>query len=245
MGRGRLALAVRSALVACGADVTLLSRADGVDVTAPFSLAPWGPVDAVVEATDVSTVRARAARDFFVASTTHVRRAAQDAGVPLHVLVSIVRCTDPELSSGGYYAGKAAQERAFRDLPSGVTRGALLRSTLWFEFVRQNLDRMGRGPVALVPRMRVRPCALDAVAAVVAERCVGARTFVEHDVCGPEETTLGEMTRALPDRPPVRVPLPVPGASGRAMRAGGLLPPAGTEVVGPSFTAWLAGSRTS
>ena len=240
VGRGWLARAVRSALVARGGDVVLLGRADGVDVMAPFSLARHGRFDAVVEATNVATQRAPVARDFFVASTRHVAQAAEAAGVPLHVLVSIVHCTDPALSSGGYYAGKAAQERAFTATARSATTAALLRSTLWYEFARQNLDRLSAGPVALVPRMRVRPCALDSVAQVVAERCLGERTFTEHDVCGPGGTTLWRMTRALPRRPAITIPLPVPGASGRAMRDGTLLPPPGTEVIGPSFAQWVA-----
>lgn len=239
VGRGRLGGAVRTALAARGADVVLLGRADGADVTAPFSLAAHGSFDAVVEATDVFTQDSRTARAFFVASTRHVAKAAEDAGVPLHVLVSIVRCTDPALSSGGYYAGKAAQEHAFTAFERRATTGALLRTTLWYEFARQNADRLRIGPLAAVPSMRVRPCALDAVAQVVAERCLGERTFAEHDVCGPDGTTLWRMTRALPRRPAVTVPLPVPGASGRAMRDGTLLPPDGTEVVGPTFDEWL------
>ncbi len=240
IGRGVLGDAVRAALVRRGAAAVLLSRSDGVDVTAPFSLAPYGAFDAVVEATNVSTQSAHASRSFFVASTRNVARAAEEAGVPLHVLVSIVGVAGPAASSGGYYAGKAAQERAFASQQRHGTATALLRTTLWYEFARQNLDRMSVGPVGLVPRMTVRPCAVDAVAQVVADRCLGQRTFAELDVCGPAVVTLARMTRALRRRPAVLVPVPVPGATGRAMRDGSLLPPDGTEVVGPSFEEWLA-----
>lgn len=233
VGRGRLGTAVHDALVARGADVLLLSRADGFDVTQPVSFEPFGSLDAVVEATDVFTNDARKAREFFEASTRHIGAAAAAGGIA-HLLVSIVGCSAPALAGNGYYAGKAAQERAFL---AGPSKTILLRSTLWYEFARQNAERLHVGPVALVPGITSQPVALEAVAQVVAERCTGERTFDELDVSGPRVMTLWQLTKALPG---LAVPLRVPGAAGRALRDGTLLPPAGTEVVGPSYDEWLS-----
>ncbi|WP_028049558.1 hypothetical protein [Cellulomonas sp. URHD0024] len=235
VGRGRLGSAVRDALVDRDVEVVQLSRADGFDVTRPISFEAHGPLDLVVEATDVFTNDARKATAFFEASTRHIGAAAAAAGIG-HLLVSIVGCTAPALASNGYYAGKAAQERAFLTGPSKTT---LLRTTLWFEFARQNTERLRVGPVALVPSMRVKPVALDAVAEVVAQRCTGLRTFDELDVSGPGVTTLWEMTKALPSHG-LAVPLLVPGAGGRALRDGTLLPSTTAEIVGPTFESWLA-----
>ena len=54
------------------------------------------------------------------------------------------------LRSSGYFAGKAEQERVAREEHTGLT---IVRSTLWFEFARQNLNRMWFGPFAVVPVM--------------------------------------------------------------------------------------------
>jgi nucleoside-diphosphate-sugar epimerase len=236
IGRGRLATAVARRLAIRGAEAVVLSRASGFDVTGPVSFAGHGALDAVVEATDVFTNDARRATAFFSASTKHLSAAATDAGIPMHLLVSIVNCQHPALAGNGYYAGKAAQERIAARAAAPVT---ILRSTLWFEFARQNLDRLGVGPLRLVPRMRVRPVALDAVAEVAAQRCLGERSFDRLDLCGPEVTTLWEMTRELP--PPKGILVPVP--AGRALRDGTLLPGPDAEVVGPRYSQWLRGGR--
>ena len=237
VGRGRLGSAVRAALAARGAEVLELSRSNGFDVSAPVSFKAYGPLDAVVEATDVFTTDPRKARDFFVASTEHIGAAARDAAVPLHLLVSIVRCSEPTLAGNGYYAGKAAQERAFA--AGDGTGKAILRSTLWYEFARQNVERFRVGPIALVPSMTVRPVALDAVAELAAQRCVGETRFDVLDVCGPDVTTLWAMTKALPAVRGALIPLRVPGTAGRALRDGTLLPTDGTRVIGPAFDEWL------
>lgn len=78
-------------------------------------------------------------------------------------------------------AGKAAQERVARVESPGVT---IIRSTQWFEFAQQNLDRFTFGPFALIPAMTIKPVALDAVAAVIADTVVGDRTG-SCDVSGP------------------------------------------------------------
>src|SRR6201989_1477892 len=112
IGRGRLGQAVAEQLRIRGAEVVLLSRVNGFDVTRPVSLEEHGRLDAVVEATDIFTISAQKARAFFQASTTNVNAAVAQAGIPLHLLISIVNCQDPALAKNGYYAGKAAQEQA-------------------------------------------------------------------------------------------------------------------------------------
>lgn len=81
---------------------------------------------------------------------------------------------------------------------------------------------------------------LDAVAEVVAEAAVGERNGPPHEVAGPEEITLGKMTRALPQRGALLLPVPAPGVAGRALRDGTLLPGPEVEVSGPRFAEWLA-----
>jgi uncharacterized protein YbjT (DUF2867 family) len=149
-----------------------------------------------------------------------------------HVLLSIVGCTLPEVQGYGYFAGKTAQEEAAREAGADLT---IVSSTQWFEFARQNAERMRFGPVALVPAMRIQPVALDAVAAVVADVALGVRPGPVVEVAGPEAMTLWQMTRALDGTGARPVPLPIPGRLGRAFAGGALLPGPGVEVVGPRF----------
>src|SRR5690625_222345 len=165
VGGGILGKAVESALERRGHDVIVLSKGTGFDVTEPKTMAPRSGIDAVVEATHVVTQEFDVARAFFTTSTRDIDHWAQESGIDKHVLVSIVNCEIDAMSAKGYYAGKAAQERAAVE---ENRKTVLVRSTLWYEFARKNLDRMKIGPLAIVPQMRVRPVALDAVAEVVA-----------------------------------------------------------------------------
>lgn len=236
VGAGRLGSAVGNALTRRGVDTLVVSRSTGVDVTAP-GLDPdlFDGVGAVVEATDVFTRRADRAAEFFLSSTRTINAAARQVGAR-HVLVSIVNCDDPRLRGNGYYAAKADQERVAAEENENLT---IIRSTLWYEFARQNLERMKVGVVSVIPRMTVKPVAVDSVADVIAQSVLGERPEERIDVCGPDEMTLWQMTKALPDKRCLPVSVPVPGAAGRAMRDGTLLPGARCEVVGPAFDTWL------
>ena len=219
-----------------GVPTRLLSRSTGFDVLDPRRGPGIGKPEVVIEATDIFTQRAQRAKDFFIRSTRAVNAVAREAGAR-HILVSIVNSEQPAIQGNGYYAGKAEQERVARSEHADLT---IVRSTLWFEFARQNLDRMRFGPVAVVPAMSVQPVALHTVAEVVAECATGARTGPLHEVAGPEATTLWKMTTALPDRGALLLPVPAPGRAGRALRDGTLLPGPDIEVRGPRFSDWLA-----
>jgi hypothetical protein len=215
--------------------VTQHSRATGFDVLRDDAAKRLAGADVIIEATGMFTTSRRRATDFFGRSTRAIAAAAT-ALQAHHVLLSIVNCTLPAVQGYGYFAGKTAQEQIARDVSPRLT---IVRSTQWFEFARQNLERMRTGPFALVPGMTIAPVALDSVAAIVADVATGLRSETAVDVAGPETMTLWEMTRSLPDRGVVPIPLPIPGAMGRAFRNGALVPAADTEVVGPRFAEWL------
>lgn len=239
VGMGLLARAVAHSLAQHGHHAVTVGRRDGVDIRGRIDLTPFTdgePVDAVIEATGTDATRSAEAVRFFEASARHVAAAAQEVGAGMHLLVSIVGC---ERAAGfAHYAGKAAQERAVRAAATEGTPAIVVRSTQWFAFPRQLVDRLARGPVMLVPRMLVRPVALDAVAEAVAEIVVGKRERESACLCGPEDMTLAQMVAALDGRPAVRIPVQLPGAA-RAARTGALLPTGGVEVVGPRYADWL------
>ncbi|WP_241237074.1 SDR family oxidoreductase [Georgenia faecalis] len=239
VGGGPSGRAIERALVERGATATLVSRSTGFDVLRDDAVERLGGSDVIVEATGHATTSRTVATDFFTRSTRAVAAAAHASGAR-HVLLSIVHCDLPEVQGYGYFAGKAAQERLAREVSDDLV---IVRSTAWFEFARQSLDRFSIGPLALVTQMRMKPVALDAVAGVIADVATGRRAGTAVDLAGPEVLTLWEMTRRLPDRPAVTVPLPVPGRLGRALRDGALVPGDDAEVVGPTYAEWLrAGS---
>lgn len=238
VGGGISGVAIETALRAHGCSVSRLSRSTGFDVFAGDAVDRLASVrpDVVVEATGRFTTSRRRATDFFTRSTAVLGAAAERSGAR-HVLLSIVNCTKPEVQGYGYFAGKTAQERV---AVAGDRPATIVRSTQWFEFAAQNLERLRFGRIALVPRMTIAPVSLEAVATVVAEVATGWRTAPVVQVAGPGTTSLWAMTTALP-HPGVRpVSMPIPGRTGRAFRDGVLLPGDDVEVVGTTFDEWLA-----
>ena len=225
VGGGLSGHAIERAIVRQGATAELFSRSTGFDVLRDNAVERLGQADVIVEATGRFTTSKKVATDFFTRSTRAVASAARASGAR-HILLSIVNCELPEVQGYGYFAGKTAQERVAREESKNLT---MVRSTQWFEFAGQNLDRMRFGPLALVPGMTIQPVALDAVADVIAECAVGKRVGALHEVAGPEVMTLGEMTKRLPGKRVLPVAMPIPGSMGRAFRNGALLPGAASK----------------
>lgn len=236
VGGGLSGAAIQRALVERGAIVEVLSRSTGFDVLHDAAPPSLRDAEAIVEATGHFTMNRKVATDFFTRSTRAVAAIANGSGAR-HILLSIVNCDLPQVQGYGYFAGKTAQEATARTESRNLT---IVRSTQWFEFAGQNLDRMRLGPIAAVPGMTIKPVALDAVAAVVADSAVGSRPGSTIEISGPEVTTLWTMTMALAHRKVIPIPLHIPGLMGRALREGALLPGTDAEVVGPRFAEWRA-----
>jgi hypothetical protein len=72
----------------------------------------------------------------------------------------------------------------------------------------------------------------------------GRETATTVEMAGPEPGDLVDLARTVVRRRGERVavlPLRLPGAAGRAMRRGALLPTPEVAILGPSFTEWLSG----
>lgn len=237
VGGGLSGKAIERALTERGATVEVLSRSTGFDVLHDDARARLGGAQVIVEATGHFTTSHKVATEFFTRSTRTIAATANSSGAR-HILLSIVNCDLPRVQGYGYFAGKTAQEKTARAESKNLT---IVRSTQWFEFGSQNLDRMKMGPIALVPGMTIKPVALHAVAEVIADSALGIRSGTTIEVSGPEVTTLWRMTMNLPHRRVVPVPLPIPGRTGRAFRDGTLVPNSDVEVIGPRFNEWQAG----
>ncbi|HEY4534776.1 SDR family oxidoreductase [Enteractinococcus helveticum] len=236
VGGGISGKAIKQALLDRGATAELLSRSTGFDVLQDNATLRLAGFDVVIEATGRFTTSRKTATEFFTRSTRALAAAAQHHGAH-HILLSIVNCERPEVQGYGYFAGKAAQERVARSESDKLT---IIRSTQWFEFAAQNLVRLKVGPVSLVPQMTIQPVALEAVAEVIADVAVGGRIGDSVELAGPETMTLWDMTKQLPTRRQVILPLPMPGKLGRAFRKGICVPGPQAQRIGPLYSRWLA-----
>lgn len=237
-GTGVVGRHVVSALADAGHEPVVLARSRGVDVAtgAGLTTALEG-VGALVDVTNVPTIRRRTAVDFFQATTRTLLDAAAAAGVGHYVVLSIVGIDDVP---SGYYAGKRRQEELAL---AGELPVSVLRATQFHEFPGQVLAQGPAGPLRFVPRMRVQPVAAAEAGAAVAELAAGAAVGRAPDLAGPEVHELPDLARRLlrarGERGAV-VGLRLPGELGRQMRSGGLLPGAGTRRGAATFEQWLA-----
>ena len=213
-----------------GHDVVVLARSEGVDLTTGAGLAErLAGIDSVVDVTSVATQKRAAAEAFFGSVTRNL----QAAGAAHVVALSIVGIDDVDT---GYYAGKRLQERL---LAEGDVPWTVLRATQFHEFAQQALGFARIGPLSLVPRMRSQTIAAREVAEMLVDLAERGPSGRVPDLAGPQVHDLVDLARRVADGRRV-VPVRVPGAAGRAMRSGALLPkgdgPRGTV----TFDAWLA-----
>jgi uncharacterized protein YbjT (DUF2867 family) len=236
-GTGLIGRVVVEQLRGRGDEAVVISRSAGVDLTTGAGLAAaLDGVDAVIDVSNVLTMKAEDSVAFFETATTALLTAEQAAGVAHHIVLSIVGIDRVAL---GYYAGKVRQEEL---VLAGPVPASVLRATQFHDFAGQMLQR-GGGPFAVVPKFRSQPVALDEVAAALVALTAGDPVGMAPDLAGPEVLELPDMARRLLRQRHSRrlvIPVRLPGAAGRAASSGGLLPlepgPRGTG----TFAEWLA-----
>lgn len=208
-----------------GHHVVTMARSTGVDLTTGSGLdAALEGADAVIDVSNIDTINRAKSISFFTAAATNLAQAAERAGVSHIVLLSIVGV---DRIPFGYYEGKLAQENALR---AGTVPVTVLRATQFFEFAGTNLARVP-GPVAFIPRMLTQPIASSEVADVLAELTTApdAATTAGStlELAGPEVHELVNLARRVSKARRMRklvIPITLPGAAGRPMATGALLP---------------------
>jgi uncharacterized protein YbjT (DUF2867 family) len=236
-GTGTVGRPLVEALGAAGHEPIVLARSTGVDLVTGEGLdGTLSDVAAVVDVTSVAGASAEKSVAFFGAVTRTLLAAEKAAGVPHHVALSIVGAARIGLS---YYAGKKAQEELVMAAPNGWT---LVRATQFHEFVRSVYEIGKVGPLLFAPSMILQPIAAAEVGAALAEIATGAPRGLDADLAGPRKermvTMIGRYARSLGQKRPV-IQIPVPGAWGRAMRDGSLLPADGARLGTQTFDEWL------
>jgi uncharacterized protein YbjT (DUF2867 family) len=224
-----------------GHDVVACSRSTGQDVVTGEGIAPAiEGADAVVDASNIMTMRRTSARQFFDSAARTLQRIASTAEVPHLVVLSIVGIQ--RMRALGYYDAKCTQEQL---VLNGEVPATVVRATQFHELVATFAERGRLGAVSFVPSMRVQTVAARSVAGVVAGAALGPPwRGVRPDVGGPAPAaTMPTLARALFGHLGSRgvvVGVPLPFAE-RANRDGALLPSSDATIVGPSFDEWLAG----
>lgn len=232
-GTGTVGAQTVRAAADAGHETVVLSRGSGVDLVEGRGVDLTG-VDAVIDVSGTATTSAAKARAFFEAVTATLHRAEREAGVGHHVALSIVGAA---AAPHGYYAGKAAQERA---VAAGPVPWTILRATQFFEFAEQVAVPLGAWRI--VPAMRAQPVAAASVAARLVRLAEQAPVGDALDLAGPAQMRMAELLRAVSaahGRPARVIEMPLPGGFGRALRNGAVLP--GPEAQFDTVTAedWL------
>ena len=232
-GTGWIGRLVVGAARGQGHEPVVIARSTGVDLTTGSGLDDaLAGADVVIDVTN----RNRQSRAFFETATGHLLRAGEKAGVRHHVALSIVGIDKVHL---GYYQGKLRQEEV---VLAGAVPATVLRATQFHEFPAQMLGR-AIGPFVPVPTMKSQPVAAAEVAEALVRIAAGAPQGRAADLAGPDVLFMAPMVRKVIKVRGLRrtvLPLPIPGAVGRAIADGGLLPdgpgPRGTQ----TFDEWLA-----
>ncbi len=238
-GTGVVGRYVVRAVESRGHEPVVLSRSTGVDLTTGAGLdQALAGAGAVIDVSNTTTARRRAAITFFAAVSEVLMRAEERAGVGHHVLLSIVGIDRVPL---GYYKGKLYQEEL---CSGGSVPATILRATQFHEFPAQLLQRLPTAAVVPVPRMWSQTVAAREVADALVAAALSPPAGRLPDLAGPRvermEDLVAQLLKARGRRSLV-VPLRIPGRAGSAMAEGLLLPtddgPRGTQ----TFDQWLAG----
>ncbi|MEV6601618.1 NAD(P)H-binding protein [Actinoplanes sp. NPDC051346] len=233
-GTGLTGRHVVETLTAVGHEPVVLARGRGVDLLTGAGLdSALAGVDAIIDVSNVTTMKRKVAVGFFEQAGRNLLAAAARAGVRHHVVLSIVGI---DRVASGYYQGKLRQEAVVRD--RGVP-WSVLRATQFHEFAGQLLDRLP-GPIAFMPRLTVQPIAVREVAEALVALAADEPRGMAGELAGPRVESLVTMARRLiaaggARRRPV-LPLWVPGPMGH----GGLLPSGPGARGVRTFDQWLA-----
>jgi uncharacterized protein YbjT (DUF2867 family) len=229
---------------AAGHDVIVLSRSTGFDLrdeTNELALRPaLEGVDTLIDTANPANITRRSATAFFEAVTRRLQAAGSASGVRHLVTLSIVGVD--RVPGWGYYLAKERQEEVVKEGPIPVT---VVRATQFHEFPAEILRRTRLGPVALMISMRTQPVAARTVAQLLVETATGPVTQPGRtlQIAGPTTHDLVDLSRRFLARRGVRalvLPLHVPGAAGRALREGAVLPTPDVPTAGPTFDEWLS-----
>lgn len=169
-------------------------------------------------------------------ATRHLVHAAAGTGVRHLVLISVIGAATMPI---GYFRAKRGAEEAVTAVPWTTVRVAQLHDLAYAV-----VSKLARLPVIPVPRgLRFQPVDAHDVAARLVELTLGGPAGLVPDLAGPRTYDLAELTRAYlraTGRRRPLLPVRLPGAAGRAYRAGDNLARAGATTGTRTWEEFLA-----
>lgn len=235
-GTGWIGRLVVEAVRTNGDTPIVLARSTGVDLTTGRGLdGKLAGASVVVDVSNLQTISRKKSIAFFEKATSSLLAAEERAGIAHHVALSVVGSDRIEF---GYYLGKRRQEEL---VLSGRVPATVLRATQFHEFAAQLLAR--GGPIALVPEMLSEPIAAREVADMLAGISRQKPAGLVPELAGPRQERMPDMVRRLVrarGQHRLVIPVALPGAVGKAMAGGGLLPAADGPRGRQTFDQWLA-----
>jgi uncharacterized protein YbjT (DUF2867 family) len=190
-GSGMIGSKVIADLEARGHDGVAASLDSGVNTLTGEGLdQALRGADVVLDVTNSPSWEDQAVHDFFVISTRNQLSAEEDAGVKLHVALSIVGA-DREPDSG-YLRAKVAQENTIKQSGRPYT---IVRSTQFCEFVRGIAEAGADGDVIRLTDAYFQPIAADDVARLVTDSILDTPANATLEIGGPETIPLDELAR--------------------------------------------------
>jgi uncharacterized protein YbjT (DUF2867 family) len=242
-GTGTLGSYITTELAARGHDVRALSRRSTqypVDLTSGQGLAAaLEGCDVAIDASNASAPRQ--AKQVLVDGSRRLLAAEETTGVRHHVGISIAGC---ERVPVAYYRVKMEQEHV---ISTGPVPWTLVRATQFHELVDMALTAAARWRILPIPTARFQTVAAAEVARAVADAAEREPRSERIQVAGPEVVTAADLARtwlSVTGRRAVRLPVPVPGKLGRALRTGALTAEDADVLGTETFADWLA-ARTA
>lgn len=243
-GTGTIGREVVAELARRGHEVRALSRRSPDHradlITGDGLAAALEGVEVVVDACNAGP-RRKAAERLLVDGTQRLLAAERAAGVRHHVGISIVGI---DRVPSGYYGVKLDQEAVVKGSPVPWT---IVRATQFHGLLDQVFGALADFrmlPGAAVP---LQPVDQREVAVVLADTAEAEASGATTQFVGPECRTAAHLARTWrleTGRRPLLVPVPLAGATGRALRAGALTNP-GAWTGRTTFADWLRGQRTA
>ncbi len=219
---GALGVPTVAGLRVAGHDVRALSRRSGPGLTTGDLVTGAGLREAVTGADTVLHLATGRRGKGDVEATRTLLEAAAEAGVRHLVLISIVGIDDIPLP---YYRDKVVIEQLVRE---SAVPYSILRATQFHSFVEALFTGQRRSPVVFAPKFLLQPIAVEEVADRLVELAGSAAAGRVADIGGPEQRDVVDLARSWAlstgTRRPV-VPLPLPGKTVAAYRAGFALVP--------------------
>lgn len=236
-GTGTVGRLITEAARHRGHEAVVVARSTGANVTTGEGLdRALAGADAVIDATNLTTLSQKKSMAFFTAATNNLLAAEQRAGVGHHVALSIVGIDGID---AGYYAGKLAQERL---VAGSVVPHTVARVAQFHEFAGQLLAGM-KLPIAVMPKLLMRPVAGIDVAEHLIDVAESEPQGRAQDLVGPHDERLVDLSRkqvAHDGRKQAVLEVRLPGAYGRGLASGSLRGDSSARQTSLSFDAWLA-----